>query len=96
MLSLPATVTLAEASQTLRAVDIGEEADVSVDASALLDFDSSALAVLLECRRRAQEAGKSFRVQGAPPKLVELAHLYGVDSALPGLERAESSQPLAT
>ena len=57
-----------------------------MDASALNDFDSSALAVLLECRRRAQAAGRPFRVDGAPLKLVELARLYGVDAALPGLE----------
>jgi phospholipid transport system transporter-binding protein len=88
MLSLPATVTLAEASRTLLAVDIGDKAELTVDASALQDFDSAALALLLECRRRAQAAGKAFRIHGAPQKLIELARLYGVDSALPGLEPA--------
>jgi phospholipid transport system transporter-binding protein len=99
MLSLPATLTLQEASQTLRTVDTDADGapELSVDASALQEFDSSALAVLLECRRRAQAAGKPFRVLGAPPKLIELAQLYGVDSALPGLRPAQApGQPAAT
>ena len=51
---------------------------VVADASALQKFDSSALAVLLECRREALAAGKSFSVHGLPPRLLQLAALYGV------------------
>ncbi len=65
------------------------ESGVVVDASGLKHFDSSALAVLLECRRLAQAWGKGFVVRNAPPKLAALAHLYGVDvllieGAIPG------------
>ena len=54
----------------------------NIDASALKDFDSSALAVLLECRRIAQASGKAFTVRGVPAPLAELAGLYGVDELL--------------
>ena len=55
-----------------------------VDASALAQFDSSALAVLLACRREALALGQSFQVQNMPPKLQELAGLYGVLALLGG------------
>lgn len=56
---------------------------VVADASALQTFDSSALAVLLECRRDALAAGKAFSVQGLPPRLRQLATLYGVAELIP-------------
>lgn len=51
---------------------------VVLDASAMLKFDSSALAVLLQCRREALRIGKSFVVQGISLRLRELAALYGI------------------
>ena len=51
---------------------------VVVDAQQLVEFDSSALAVLLACRRVALAAGKQFSVSGLPSKLAQLATLYGV------------------
>ena len=53
------------------------------DASDLVRFDSSALAVLLNCRREAQVAGKTFSVRALPPKLRALASMYGVAELLP-------------
>lgn len=53
-------------------------APVLVDASALNDFDSSALAVLLGLRRVAKAQGRSVLVQGMSARLSELATLYGV------------------
>ena len=55
---------------------------LTVDGSDLKQFDSSALAVLLECQRMARRSGRAFSVQGLPPKLTELARLYGVDGLL--------------
>ncbi|RGE41622.1 STAS domain-containing protein [Comamonas testosteroni] len=55
---------------------------VSVDASAVKVFDSSALAVLLACRRAALEAGKQLVVEGLPKGLQSMAALYGVDGLL--------------
>ena len=61
-------------------VEQGES--VSVDASALEKFDSSALAVLLQCRRVAVASGKSFAAAGLPHQLRELAALYGISELL--------------
>ena len=55
-----------------------------VDASALTQFDSSALAVLLACRREALALGHDFEVRQMPDKLRELATLYGVSAILLG------------
>ena len=60
----------------LRAAPSG--ASWTVDASGLTEFDSSALAVLLACRREAATLGQSWLVTGWPPKLQALAGLYGV------------------
>jgi phospholipid transport system transporter-binding protein len=88
MLLLPATVTLAEARDTLRmlaqAVPSEPDAEVTIDASGLKRFDTSALAVLLECRRLAQFGGRAFAVRRVPPALAALAALYGVDTLLFG------------
>jgi phospholipid transport system transporter-binding protein len=51
---------------------------VLLDASDLQQFDSSALAVLLACRREALSLGRSLRVEGLSEPLRELASLYGV------------------
>ena len=56
---------------------------VVVDASSLTVFDSSALAILLQCRRQALAAGKTFAVLGAPARLRQLDQVYGVDSLIP-------------
>jgi phospholipid transport system transporter-binding protein len=86
MLLLPETVTLAEAGDTLRmlaqAVPHEPAAALTLDAAGLQRFDTSALAVLLECRRIAQGGGRGFAVRNVPPKLAALAALYGVDSLL--------------
>nr|WP_269117425.1 STAS domain-containing protein [Ramlibacter monticola] len=58
-------------------------AQAVADASALRVFDSSALAVLLECRREALALGKSFAVANLQPRLRALATLYGVGELLP-------------
>jgi phospholipid transport system transporter-binding protein len=86
MLLLPPTITAQEApdAQRLLAQVLKNEPEsgVVVDAAGLKHFDSSALAVLLECRRLAQAWGRSFVVRNAPQKLAGLAHLYGVDVLL--------------
>lgn len=75
-----ATACLSTLVQGLRSQ--AEEA-VVVDASSLGRFDSSALAVLLECRRETLALGKHFAVKGMPPRLNDLATIYGVAELLP-------------
>ena len=86
MLVLPAELTLAQASDCLARLQAQVAAQpgpaVQLDASALVRFDSAALAVLLACRRTGLAAGKSLVVQGLPPKLAQLAGLYGVEALL--------------
>ena len=75
-----ATATLAE---LLIAAQAESSASVAVDASALQRFDSTALAVLLELRRAALQAGKTLALQGVPKRLQDLAALYGIAELLP-------------
>ena len=85
-MKLPETTTLEQARGLLEQVDTAlaaaAGAQVIIDASALRDFDTSAVALLLEARRRGKRANVEVRIDGVPPKLVELARLYGVDELL--------------
>lgn len=85
MLALPPQLTLREARQTLAALS-GALAEVQgeavLDASTLTQIDSSALAVLLDLKRQAAARGLRFEVRGAPPRLMDLARLYGVQDLL--------------
>ena len=53
-----------------------------VDASALSQFDSSALAVLLAGMRAAQTQGRPCRIQGLPSRAHNLAQVYGLTEVL--------------
>jgi phospholipid transport system transporter-binding protein len=87
MLVLPSKLTHDEATACAYMLQRGlagqSDGATVVDASALVQFDSSALAVLLECRRESVGLGRSFSVKGLPPRLRELASLYGVAALLP-------------
>ena len=86
MLVLPAELTHAQATASLRMLLQGlvsQRGPVLVDATALKRFDSSALAVLLQCRREALGLQRGFSVHGLPERLRALAALYGVDQLLP-------------
>jgi len=92
MLLLPATLTMSEARDALnmlsQALRREPEPAVVIDASSLQQFDTGAIAVLLECQRLAQAWGKNLVVRKTPPKLSALAKLYGVDSLLGFAEAA--------
>ncbi len=82
-LALPQVLTLREAKAALAALVAAvqqqqAQAAVRVNAAPLRKFDSSALAVLLECRRVALGSGRSLAVEGLPASLQGLAHVYGV------------------
>ena len=87
MLVLPAELTHKQAKacadMLAQALRRRAERAVVVEAAALTHFDSSALAVLLECRREALAQGKSFSVRELPADLRKLAGLYGVAALLP-------------
>ena len=84
VIALPATVTMNDAGATRAALALqlaAAELPV-IDASGLQVLDTAALAVLLDCRRQAQALGRSLRITGVPPKLLQLAQLYGVEALL--------------
>ena len=97
MLVLPPTVGLEEATDVLRGLKQAVDADSSdpliVNAAALQSFDSSALAVLLECRRMAQASNRSMVLRDPPPRLNQLARLYGVATLLGVDAPATSARP---
>ena len=88
MYVLPNTLTLAQANAAVQSIEQVlaqggvEKGALVVDASALRSFDTSAIAVLLEARRLAQAAGRALLVRGAPPAMVELSGLYGVQALI--------------
>ncbi|RZT95129.1 STAS domain-containing protein [Rivibacter subsaxonicus] len=88
MLLLPESLTAREARDTLRLLRVALEREggerLLVDAMPLQRFDSSALAVLLECRRLAQAWGKRFELRHPPTALLRLARLYGVEQLITG------------
>lgn len=86
---LPARLTMAESAAALAELQAAPAARdcLRVDASALVEFDSAALSLLLQARRLARAHGQGFELHGAPPGLRQLAGLYGVGELL-GLDPA--------
>ena len=81
MLNLPARITYSDANVLARNLtgQISAQPNaVVLGGQQLVEFDSSALAVLLACRRAALAAGKQFSVDSLPAKLEQLAALSGV------------------
>jgi phospholipid transport system transporter-binding protein len=87
LLVLPAELTHEHAAACCRMLEQGLRTDpaanVIADASSLVRFDSSALAVLLDCRREARALGKTLSIRNLPARLRVLAGLYGVAELLP-------------
>ena len=85
-LLLPATLTFDQASSVaawLRsAAQVPTAEPLNIDASALQQFNTATLAVLLEAGRLAQQHGRVLQISSAPQALLELAQLYGVTELL--------------
>jgi phospholipid transport system transporter-binding protein len=93
MLKLPDVVRLADApalwaglqaSLRAEAAQIGNAAgrQLQLNAGDLRSFDSAALTLLLAAARLCSQQGLTLQIQNAPPKLLELARVYGVDELL--------------
>jgi phospholipid transport system transporter-binding protein len=84
--SLPAILTLREAPSVLEGLRAAFANETNgtwrIDAAPVQQLDTSALAVLLECARIAAAGGRRLEITGVPPRLAELARLYGVDELL--------------
>jgi phospholipid transport system transporter-binding protein len=81
---LPQTVTQENALQLQKEGLLNSAMMTSVDCSALTDFDSTVLTVLLAWQKKLQADGQFLIVERPPEKLKVLANVYGV-SALLGL-----------
>ena len=92
MTALPASLTLRDAQAvlaTLRDAFAAASGDTwRIDAAPVTQLDTSALAVLLECSRIAAAGKRKLQIVNPPPRMSDLAHLYGVDVML-GVEVAE-------
>ena len=84
LIALPERLTMAEARATLASLTplLASAAEPVIDASALRELDSAAVALLLSCQREALARGKRLRINGAPARLGQLAQLYGVGDLL--------------
>lgn len=93
MLKLPASVRLDEAgrlwpalNQSLRAesaqVRSAAGTELHLSAAELQHFDSAVLTLLLSASRVCAAEGLHLRVHEVPPKLQELARVYGVAELL--------------
>jgi phospholipid transport system transporter-binding protein len=82
MLTLPSTLTHANAhtcvAQWLTQLPMGHGQVVRLDGGALERFDSSALSAVLALRRHLANRGQTLEPVNLPPRLGELATLYGV------------------
>lgn len=54
----------------------------TLDCSGIKNVDSSALGLLLTCKREARARQKSLSLSGIPPSLSSLAALYGITDQL--------------
>ena len=81
---LPKMVTQANALQLQKEGLLNIPNLRSIDCSALKDFDSTVLTVLLAWQNKLKSEGQSLAIEHAPEKLKVLAGVYGV-SALLGL-----------
>jgi phospholipid transport system transporter-binding protein len=86
--ALPARLMQAQAQAVadelshLLAACVSEGGHAVLDASALLHFDSSALAVILACRRAVLAQGAKLQVTGLPQRAQALAEVYGLRALL--------------
>jgi phospholipid transport system transporter-binding protein len=95
--ALPAALTMDEAAEVLRGVEqalraVPAAGALRIDASALAELDTGAIALLLQARRLATSRGLGFELAAVPDKLAALARLYGVATLLgiAGDDKAES------
>jgi phospholipid transport system transporter-binding protein len=84
--SLPPSLTLRDSPAVLESLRAAFAADAEptwrIDAAPVVQLDTSALAVLLECARMAAAGQRKLEIVGVPPRLGDLAQLYGVDELL--------------
>lgn len=92
-MSLPSTLTQAQAASVaghLENAIAGSQGVFLLDTSALQQFDSSALAVLLGACRAAARAQVQLQITGLPARASQLAGLYGLTDILSAHQPAKA------
>ncbi|WP_410499444.1 lipid asymmetry maintenance protein MlaB [Chitinibacter sp. S2-10] len=79
----PAELTNGSCAQLLDSLDaLLAQGDTTVDFSAVVQLDSSAVALLLEWRRRALHQRRELSFLALPAALLQLIRVYGVQELL--------------
>ena len=87
-IALPAVLLQAQAQSVANGLvaslmaQLVKGGEAKLDASALTQFDSSALAVILACRRAVLAKGAQLHVTGLPERAQALAKVYGLSALL--------------
>ena len=81
-LLLPQTVTQENALQLQKEGLLNTATLKTIDCSALKDFDSTVLTVLLAWQKKLRADGQYLSIQSPPEKLKVLANVYGVSAFL--------------
>jgi phospholipid transport system transporter-binding protein len=87
-IALPAVLLQAQAKSVANALvrsltaQLAKDGEAVLDASALTQFDSSALAIILACRRAVLAKGAQLRITGLPERAQTLAKVYGLSELL--------------
>jgi phospholipid transport system transporter-binding protein len=87
-IALPAVLMQAQAQSVADGLvvalttQLAQGGEAVLDASALGQFDSSALAVVLACRRAVLAKGAQLRITGLPERAQALAKVYGLSDLL--------------
>ena len=69
----------------------GADPVVSLDLSGITRVDSAGIALLIELTRAVRRAGGELRLEGAPPQLMALAGLGGLEKVLPFAGNGEAA-----
>ena len=77
-LRISGALTIANAAELCEAAKQHINGDVVVDLAAVTEVDSSALSLLFEWRRAAQQSNSRISFRNLPDSLESLAALYGV------------------
>ena len=86
MTPLPASINMQSAPSVADQLVLSLQSQSStvwtIDAGTLRQFDSCALSVLLEVKRKAKARNVAFKVENLPEKLLSLSGVYGVTELL--------------
>lgn len=89
-LKFESRATLKEASDLLKKISelwpsLPKQNAIEIDLSALKDLDSSLIAILLECEKRAHAEARHIELISAPENLKNLAKVYDLSSWIKGM-----------